>query len=135
MRHDGAVFHIDHAPALGAVRGQHGVVGVECKKGHIARAVPGHGHNGRVIGVEHGHAFGVHVEHNHPLEHRQVFQRGDVVQAQVVACAQVGDHGHLAAVKGQALAQQAAAGGLEHGGVHIGVHQHVAGAARAAAVA
>ena len=97
--------------------------------------MPGHGHHGRVVGIEHGHARWLHVEHNHPLEHRQVFQCGDVVQAQVVTRTQVGHHGHLAAVKGQAFAQQATPGGLEHGGVHVGVHQDIAGAARAAAVA
>jgi hypothetical protein len=76
-----------------------------------------------------------HVLHDHALEYRQVFQRGDVVQAEVVAGADVGDHGDFAAVEAQAFAQHAAAGGLEHGGVDVGVHQHVARAARAAAVA
>ncbi len=76
-----------------------------------------------------------HVLHDHALEHGQVFDRGDVVQAQVVALADVGDHGHLAAVEAQALAQDAAARGLEHGRIDLGVQQHVARALGAAAVA
>ncbi|MNV22804.1 hypothetical protein D3C71_1137960 [compost metagenome] len=53
----------------------------------------------------------------------------------MVACADVGHHGHLAAVKTQAFAQDAASCGFEHGCIHLGVQQHVAGALGAAAVA
>ena len=41
----------------------------------------------------------------------------------------------MAAVKGQAFAQDATASGFQNSRVDIGVHQHTAGAARAAAVA
>ncbi len=51
---------------------------------------------------------------------------GDVVQPQVVALAHVGDHGHLAAVKAQALRAARRPGAFEHGRVHLGVGQHVA---------
>ena len=44
-------------------------------------------HRHLVGGVEHGGAGGRHVQHDHALEHLQVFQRGDVVQAQVIAAA------------------------------------------------
>ena len=53
----------------------------------------------------------------------------------MVAHADIGDHGHAAAVKGQTFAQHAAAGGFEHGRIHMGVHKHIARTARAAAVA
>ena len=53
----------------------------------------------------------------------------------MVALAHVGDHGHLAAVKAQPLAQHAAPGAFEHRRVHLGVGQHVARAFGAGAVA
>lgn len=53
----------------------------------------------------------------------------------MVAIAEIGDHGHLAAVEGQSFAQQAAPGGFQHSGIHVGVEQYVAGAFRAAAIA
>ena len=89
----------------------------------------------RVGRVEHGDAVRRDVLHDHALDHREVFDRADVVQAEVVARADVGDHGHLAAVEAQAFAQDAAARGLEHRRVDVGVDQHVARAARAAAIA
>ena len=132
---DVTALHEHHAFALRAVGGDHRVLAVLREEGHAAGAVRRHGGHGRVGGVQHGGAGGRHVEHDHALEHAQVFQRGDVVQAQVVAAAHVGDDGHLALVEGQAFAQQAATRGFQHRGVDVGVHQHVARAARAGAVA
>ena len=111
------------------------MVPVSGKKDDLAGAGVGHlGHDG--IGrIEHGVTRGRDVLHNHALQHRQVFDRGDVVQPQVVAAADVGHHGDLAAVKPQAFAQHAATRHFKHGGVHVRVHQHVARAFRAAAVA
>ena len=105
------------------------------KEGDGAAAVVGHADDHRIVGVEYRHAAVGDVLHDHALEHREVFQRGDVVQAEVVARADVGHHRDLAAVERQAFAQQAAARRFEHGGVDVRVHQHVARAARAAAVA
>ena len=130
-----AVVDVDHAAALGAVHGHHRMLAVGGKEGDVAAAVVGHADHHRVGGVEHRHAALQHILHDHPLEDGQVFQGGDVVQAQMVARADVGHHRHLAAVEGQAFAQQAAARRFEHGGVDVGVHQHIAGASRAAAVA
>jgi len=73
--------------------------------------------------------------HNHTLEHGQIFHRADVVQAEMVARADVGDHRHLATVKGQPFAQHAPTGGFKHGGIDIGMHQDAARTARSAAVA
>ena len=120
---------------LRAVRGHHGVVAVAGKEDDLAGAGRCHGGNDGVCRVEHRVACGGHVLHDDALEHGQVFHRGDVVQAQVVARANVGDHGHLAAVKAQPFAQDATTGGFKHGSVHLGVQQHVAGALGAAAVA
>ncbi len=53
----------------------------------------------------------------------------------MIAFADVGHHGHVAAVEGQPLAEDAAAGRLEHGHLDGRVHQHAAGALRAAAIA
>ena len=132
---DVAVLHIDHALALREVGFDDGVLAVLREEDDAAGAAGGHGDDVGVGGVEHGAAGGGDVEHDDALEHHQVFERGDVVQAQVVARAEVGDDGNVAFVKGQSFAQQAAARGFEHGGVHVGVGEHVAGAARAGAVA
>ena len=125
----------DHALTLRAMRLDDGVVAVLREEGDLAGAVRGHRHHCGVGGVQHGGAGGRHVQHDHALEHLQVFQRGDVVQAQVVAAAQVGDDGDIALVECQAFAQQAAARGFQHGGIHVGVRQHIARAARAGAIA
>ena len=124
-----------HPLAQGAMGGDHRVVRVVAEIGDLAWAMAGHLDDFGVGAIEHGHAAGRDVEHDHALEHAQVLERGDEVQPQVVASADVGHDRHLAAVIGQAFAQQAAARGLEHGRIDIGVHQHIAGAARAAAVA
>ncbi|KAG1254208.1 hypothetical protein G6F65_017137 [Rhizopus arrhizus] len=117
------------------MRGQHAMVAGFGEVGDGTRAARGHfGHDG-VGGVQHGSARGMHVLHDDPLDHGQVFHGADVAQPQVVAHADVGDDGHVAAVEGQAFAQDAAARRFEHRSVHVGMHEHAARAARAAAVA
>ena len=59
----------------------------------------------------------------------------DFAQPEVIAVADVGDHGDVAAVEGQALAEDAAAGRFQHGRVDGRVHEHGGGAARPAAIA
>ena len=76
-----------------------------------------------------------HAVDDHPLDHREVLDGADVIQSEVVAHADVGDHGDVAAVEAQALAQDAAARGFQHRRIDIRVEQHAARAARAAAIA
>ena len=76
-----------------------------------------HGHHERIGGIEHRRAVGRHDVDDAAFHLGQVFGRVDLAQAQVIAVADVGDHGHVAAVEGQAFAEDAAAGGLEDGGV------------------
>ncbi len=56
------------------------------------------------------------------------------LQAEVIAVADVRDHGHVALVEAQARAEDAAARRFKHGRVDVRVHQHAAGAAGAGAV-
>ena len=105
------------------------------KKDHGAGAGSGHFRHDGVGSVEHGIATDGDVLHHHAFEHRQVFHGGDVVQPQVVAAADVGDHCHRAAVKTQAFTQHATARNFKHRSIDIGVHQHIAGTFWPAAVA
>ena len=57
------------------------------------------------------------------LDAGQLLQRLDVGQAEVVALADVGDDGDVAAVEAEALAEDAAAGRLQHGGLDLGLMQ------------
>src|SRR5574343_1066985 len=114
--------------------GQHAVVAVAGEEEDVARAVVGHGSDDRVGGVEDGRALGRDVLYDDALDDGQFVDGGDVVEAEVVADADVGDHGDIAHVEAEAFTQHAAAGGFEDGGVDVRVHQHVAGAARAGAV-
>ena len=75
------------------------------------------------------HAAGRDVEHDHALEHAQVLERGDEVQAQVVAGADVGHHRDLAAVVG-GPSRSGPPLSVSNTAVASGVHQHVAHAAR-----
>ena len=126
---------IDRAVALGAVRGHHRVVAVGAEEDDLAGAGRRHGSDDGVGCIQHRIAIGRHVLHDDALEHRQVFHRGDEVQPQVVAFANVGDHRHGAAVKPQAFAQDAATRGFEYCCIHLGVQQHIARAFGATAVA
>ena len=129
------VFDKDRAPSLGQMGGHDGVVAVGGKKGDGAATVAGHGHHDGIGRIEDGHAVIGDVLHDHTLEHGQILDRGDVVQPQMVAAADVGDDRHIAMVKRQTFTQHAAAGGLQHRRIHVGVLQHIARALGAAAVA
>ena len=73
--------------------------------------------------------------HNHALENGEFLHGGDVIQAQMVAAADIGHHGDIATVKRQTFAQHATACSFQHGGIDIGVQKNATGAARAAAIA
>ncbi len=133
--HQLAIVDEHDALAMGAVRGQQRMLAVDGEESDGAAAFLGHAGDDRVGSVQHRHAVGGDVLHDHALEHGQVLDRGDEVQSKVVAAADVGNHRHLAAVEGQAFAQYAAARGLEHGGIDVRMQQHVARAPGTAAVA
>ena len=133
--HQHAALDKHHTLALRAVCGHDRVVPVSGKKDHRAGAACRHVGDDGVGCIEHRVAAGRHVLHHHPFEHGQVLHGGDVVQPQVVPAADVGDHGYRAAVEAQAFTQHAAPGDFKHRRVHVRVHQHIARAFRAAAVA
>ena len=130
-----SVFHVHHGLPLRPVCRHDGVKLVGSKEDDRALALACHGRHVGVNCIEHSRTFGRYVLHDHALEHRQFIHGGDVVQAQMVATADVGDHCHIAAVKSQSFAQHAAAGGFQHGCVHVWVQQHAACTLGTAAVA
>ena len=108
-RHNLVIVYKQHAFALCAVGSNDGVVRIQTKESNLSWAFVSHGRHDGVSGVEHRRAGLGNVLHNDALQDRKVFHRGDVIQTQVVAHADVGDHSHLAAIKRQAFAQHAAA--------------------------
>ena len=120
---------------LGTVRGHDGVVAVGSEVNHFAWTHRCHrGHMG-VGGIEHAITTGGHVLHDDTFDQGQVFHGVDVIHPEVVTSAEVGHHGHLAAVVTQTFAQDPAACGFKNGGVDIRVHQHIACTLGAAAIA
>ena len=115
--------------------GHHGQVAVGGKVNDLAGAGRGHGGHHGVGGVQDAIAIRCHVLHDDPFDQRQVFYRVDKAHAQMVAFANVGHHGYLAAVKAQAFAQNAAARGFKHGSIDFRVQQHIARAFGAGAIA
>ena len=112
------------------MRGENRVRLVAREKDNVARAVVGHARDDRVGRVEHGRAVGRDVLDDDALDDGQFVNRRDVVEPEVVADADVGDHGDVAHVETETFAQHAAAGGFEDGGVDVRVHQDVAGTSR-----
>ena len=88
----------------------------------------------RIVGVEHRGPGARHRLDDHALDVRELADRVDPAQAQVVA-GDVRDDRHVVAVVAQALAQDAAPGDLEHRRVHGRVLEHHLGRLRAAHVA
>ena len=93
-----------------------------------------HGSDYRVGGIEYGSTLGGDVFDDDAFDHGQFIDRGDEIEAEVVAKADIGDHCDIAHVKAEAFAQHAATGGFENGGINVGVEQHIPGALRAGAV-
>ena len=111
--------------ALGAVRGHHRVEFVQGKKRHRAFAFGSHAGNNRIGCIQNSRSFGAHVLNNHALEYGKFIDRGDVVQAEVITTAHIGDNGHIAAVKRQAFAQYPAACGFKYCSFHVRMVQHI----------
>ena len=133
--HQLTLLHEHHATAAAAVRGDTGVVGIACKVDDLPGALVAHGGHQGVGRIEHRITAGCHVLNDHLLDPGNALHRVDVVQTQMVTGAHVGDHGHRTAVEAQTFTQDAATRALQHGGLHVGVGQHVARALGAAAIA
>jgi len=133
--HHRAVFDEHAAFALGKVVGEDRFVAVLGEVGDAARAGIGHGGHDRVGGVEHGGAAAGDAVNDDAFDHGEVLDGADVVESEVVALADVGDDGDVAAVEPESFAEDAAAGGFQDGGIDVGVEQDLAGADGAAAIA
>ena len=75
-----------------------------------------HGGHQRIVGVEDRHPVARHRLHDDLLDAGQLLERGDAAQPEVVA-GDVQHDGHVVALVAEPLAQDAAAGHLEHGEV------------------
>ena len=123
-----------HAPALRTVRDADGIGRIAREVDHPARTDGTQTCGYRVVGVQHREAGARHVLHDDALQDREILDRGDVIETQMITRADIGDDRHLAAVKGQTFAENAAARGFKHCGVDVGMHQDAARAARTAAI-
>src|SRR5690606_16340181 len=132
---DRIAIEINDALALRAVCGQRGLVAVFCEIDDVAGAASGHIGDHRVGCIQHAVTVRCDVLHDHALDDGEVLDGGDEVEPGMIADAAVGSDGCIAAVEGDAFAQDAAARGFENGGVDVRMLQHVARAARAAAIA
>jgi len=133
---DDVVIVDEHdTPPQGPMRRNDWMVRRWAKVGDLPGTEIGHGDTVGIRRVEHGRAMIGHVLHDDALENREVFDRGDVVETEVVARADVGDDGDLTTIERQSLTQNAATRGLQYGRVHVRMGQHAAGALGAAAIA
>ena len=82
-----------------------------------------HGRHQRVVGVQHRRPITRHGLDHDLLDRGQLTHRGDAADSQVVA-GDVEDDGHVIAVVAQPGAQNAAAGHLEDGHLHVRVLEH-----------
>ena len=114
---------------------QNGAAGIAGKIDHTPGAVGGHGGYDGIHGVEYCGSFRCHVLNDHALDDCQIFNRADVVQAKVIAHADVGDHSDIAAIETQAFSQDSAASRFKNRCINVWVHQHIASASWAAAIA
>src|SRR5262249_347472 len=99
------------------------VVAVQGEKDDRTPAVGCHARDQRFGGVEDGGAAGADRLDDGPFDSRQLFGGFNVAHAEVVALADVGDHGHVTAVEPQPFAEDAAPGGLQDGRLHPRVLQ------------
>jgi hypothetical protein len=73
--------------------------------------------------------------YGNPFYARQLFDSFDVVQAEMIAFAHVGDDGHIATIERQACAENTAASRFQHYGIDRRVGQQLLCALRSAAIA
>ena len=134
-QHDGAVAHEHGAAILLQVGGDGGQGGVDAEEDHGAVGQLGHFDHARIARVQHRVAAGQHHVHLRAEDAEHAFGVIDVEIAEVVGVVDVGDHADLAAVVGQALAQDHAAVVLDDGGVDVAVHQDARARGEVGAVA
>ena len=124
-----ALLQRDCAAAAGGLELQALVLRIGAEVDDRSRAVARHGGHQRVIGVEHGDPVAGHGLDDDALDLGQLADRVDAAEAEVVA-GHVDHDGDVVAVVAEALAQDAAAGDLEHGEVDGRVLEHHRGGLR-----
>ena len=125
----------DDSLAARAVGNDERMMRILRKKDYLARTMWRHGRDEWVGRVEHGKAIGRDILNHDLLDPRDFFGRMNMVQPKVIAFADVGYDGDLAAIKSQAFAQYTAACGFQHSGLHMRMAEHVTRAFWSAAVA
>ena len=115
--------------------GDDGVGSVAGEEDDRAPALGGHLGHERIVGLEDGGAVREHDVNDGPLDEASFSSVSMSEQPEVVAFADVGDDGDVAAIEAEAFAEDAAASGFEHGRVDGRVEQDAAGTLRAAAIA
>ena len=120
--------------ALGAVGCHHRIEFIQRKKRYRPFAFSGHAGNDRICCVQNGRSFGADVLNDHALENGKLIDRGDVIEAEVIAATHIGNDRDIAAIKRQAFAQHPTAGSFKHCGIDVRVVQHIFRAFGATAV-
>ncbi len=100
-----------------------------------AAAMRCHLHHQRIVGLEDGMAVRGDDLDDGALDARELFDRFDVGDAQMIALGDVGDDGDIAAIEAQPGAEDAAACRFQHGRLDARIGQDGAGADRPAAIA
>ena len=118
--HDLVVADEDRLAAGVAVPHHDRMVAVDGEEEDAAGHMRRHAHHQGIGGVEHGGALRAARRRRCSVSPWPGPRRVDFAQAEVVAFADVGHDGDVAAVEGQALAEDAAAGGFQHGRVDAG---------------
>ena len=93
------------------------MIAVQGEVADLARRVRLHGDAVRIVGIQDRGAVGRHNVDDATLHLGQGLDGVDLVQAEMIALADIGYHRHVAAVEAQAFAQDAAAGRFENGGL------------------
>ena len=128
----------DHRPATAPAVVVDRLAHLAARLGHgepddLAGTAPAHLAHQRVVGVQHGVPVARHRLDQHRLHVGQLLEGVDAAQTEVIGL-DVQHHGDVVALVAQTLAQDAAAGDLEHGEVDPRVLQHHPGGLRSGRV-
>ena len=94
---------------------------VRRKENYFSFALGCHFCHDRVCGIEHCGTGGRDVLHNDTLEHRQLIDRRNEVQTEMVTATDVGHHRYVAVVKSQTFPKNATARRFQHCGIDVRV--------------